>query len=28
MVFNQNFIFKTQHVSFKLKQTSMTFDVT
>jgi len=28
MVFDQNLIFKTQHVSFKLKQTLMTFDVT
>jgi len=27
-VFDQNFIFKTQHVSLKLKQTFMTFYVT
>jgi len=27
-VFDQNLIFKTQHASFKLKQTFMTFDVT
>jgi len=28
MVFNHNFMFKTEHVSCKLKQTFMTFDVT
>jgi len=27
MVFGQNFIFKTQHISFKLTQTFKTFDV-
>jgi len=27
-VFDQNFIFKTQHVSFELKETFMTFDAT
>jgi len=28
MVYDQNFVFKTQQVSFKLKQTFMTLDVT